>query len=63
MPKSLGHGKAPLLLTSPTQAEQAAEGCVHVGFESLQGWRLHSFSGQHVPAFVQAHRKDFPMSK
>lgn len=53
--------EGPLGVSSPTplpkhsQVEEVTQGHVQFGFEYLQGWRLHSLSGQ--PEFHHPHSK------
>lgn len=37
---------------------QAADDHVQSGFEYLQGWRTHSFSGQPAPVFDSTHMEN-----
>lgn len=41
----------PTLLLKQGHLEHPAQDCVQAAFTSLQGWRLHHFSGQPVPMF------------
>lgn len=41
----------PIALLKQGQPEQVAQDCVKVGFEYLQGWVVHNFSGWPVPVF------------
>ena len=42
---------SPNALLKQGQLQQVAQDYVQSGFEYLQGWRLHSLSGQPVPVF------------
>ena len=48
-------------LRSPSQVhlEQVAQDCIQVGFEYLQGRRLHSLSGKPVPVLILQVKKFF----
>lgn len=45
----------PIALLKQGQPEQVAQDCVKVGFEYLQGWVVHNFSGWPVPVFDFSH--------
>ena len=40
--------------------DQAAQGPLQPGLERLQGWGIHSLSGQPVPAPYYSHSKELP---
>jgi len=51
---------SPTPLPKQGQVDQVAQGHVPLGFEYLQGWRLHSLSVQPVSVFDHPHsKKDF----
>ena len=39
-------------------SKKFAQGCVQLGAEYLQGWRLHKLSGQPVPMIDHPHSKE-----
>ena len=51
---SQGHQPSHLIL------DQAAQGPIQPGLEHLQGWGIHNFSGQPVPALHHSHSKELP---
>ena len=49
-----GHQPPDLLL------DEAAQGSIQPGFEHLQGWGIHSLSGQPVPAPYHSLCEEYP---
>ena len=47
--RDLWRSSGPTPLLKQGHPEQAAQDCVQMAFEYLQGWRLHSLPGQPVP--------------
>ena len=52
-----GDHPVPPRCSQQAQLQQVAQGCSHLGFEYLQGWRLRSLSGQPVLLPDHPHHK------
>uniref|UniRef100_A0A8B9Q4U4 Transmembrane protein 19 n=1 Tax=Apteryx owenii TaxID=8824 RepID=A0A8B9Q4U4_APTOW len=56
--RDLWRSSSPTLLLKQGHLEHVAQDPVQVGFEYLQGWRLHNLSGQPVPVLCHPHSKE-----
>lgn len=59
----LWRSPTPILFSVKAWLQQAAQGCVHLGFEHRHRWRLHNLSVQHLPvsgSFIIKFSSSFP---